>query len=205
MSPPPAFAIEQPVHQVLEAFNFEGAKLEVRNYQPYIVAETVVEAPSLDRASTEGFKRLAGYIFGGNRRREVTGKSGGDLSSSSGSGASPEKMAMTAPVGTSGPATGGGKFTISFVMPSKYTLETLPVPDDSRVLLRQVPARKVAAVIFSGRWTDANFKEHTEVLLKALASRGITPAAGAEPQVARYNAPFTPWFLRHNEIQMVIF
>ncbi|MFN7684657.1 MAG: SOUL family heme-binding protein [Oligoflexia bacterium] len=217
MSPLSAFAIEKPVHQVLEAFKFEGAQIEIRNYQPYVVAETVVEAASLDAASNEGFKRLAGYIFGGNRRREVTGKAGPGLSSATGSGVTdgigPEKTAqkaaqkleMTAPVGAIGPISGGGKFMISFVMPSQYTLETLPVPDDSRIVLRQLPARKVAAVIFSGRWTEANFKEHSELLLKALKSRGIDLVAGTELQVARYNAPFTPWFLRHNEIQAVIF
>ncbi|NDD92558.1 heme-binding protein [bacterium] len=186
MSSTPASAIEKPKHQVVQSIEFNGKSIEIREYAPYIVAETVVESNSLREASSQGFKRLAGYIFGGNRSRESM-----DMTAPVQS----VKMDMTAPVGTVGEA---GKYTISFVMPSKYTLETLPVPNDERVMLRVVPAKRVAAIVFSGFWTQSRFARYTETLETYLASENIP--AQSLPMVARYNMPLTPWFLRTNEI-----
>jgi SOUL heme-binding protein len=185
-----AYAIEKPKYEILRSVDFGGKAIEIRDYAPCLLAETVVEAGSLKEASSEGFKRLAGFIFGGNRTRESV-----DMTAPVQS----EKMDMTAPVGTVG---GPGRYTISFVMPSKYTLETLPVPNDERVQIRQVSGRKVAAIVFSGFWSTANFDEHTALLRAYLGVEGIE--ALSEPMIARYNMPLTPWFLRRNEVQFEI-
>jgi len=190
---PQALAIEQPQYSVLESHDFEGNTIELRTYAPYLVAETTVEAQDFDQASSEGFKRLAAFIFGennGNVKMDMTAPV---------ETRRPEKMDMTAPVATGGKP---GAWNVRFVMPSKYTLATLPRPNDSRVRIIEVPARTVAVISFSGRWTLANFSEHTVRLERFLAEAGITSVS--EPVVARYNMPLTPWFLRTNEIQIEV-
>ena len=166
---------------------------EVRHYGARLVAETTVPGPWND-AGNEGFRRLAGYIFGKNRR-----------------GA---KIAMTAPVAQAPPKTGegvklpmtapvaqhrdGDSWTVAFTMPEGETLQTLPAPEDSRVVLREVPPSRVAVVRFSGRWTDANMKEHEEELRRWTSDRHLTVIGEAE--VNRYDPPYKPWFLRRNEV-----
>jgi hypothetical protein len=124
-----------------------------------------------ESADNRAFRILASYIFGKNTAGE--------------------KMAMTAPVETRGEEH-------AFVMERKYTMETLPKPVDERIELRQKPSRVVAVRKFSGRWSEQNFSKHRDVLLENLDALGVT--AIGEPELARYNSPFTPWFLRRNEI-----
>ena len=124
-----------------------------------------------DSADNRAFRILASYIFGDNTASE--------------------KMAMTAPVETRGEEH-------AFVMERKYTMDTLPKPVDERIQLRSKPSRVVAVRTFSGRWTEQNFGKHRQALLEDLAALGVT--AIGEPELARYNSPFTPWFLRRNEI-----
>lgn len=200
MSPPSAFAIEKPKYEVVEETKFEGQAIEVRSYASFLVAETTVEAENWDKAGSEGFRRIAAFIFGEN---QVPGsESSGKISMTAPVEvqAASEKIAMTAPVETQ--ASTPGKWTIRFMMPSQYTLATLPKPKNPQVQIREVPASRRAVIVFSGRWTDANFAEHTEVLERFLKSRSLT--AKGPLLSARYNAPFTPWFLRHNEIQAEI-
>jgi hypothetical protein len=83
-------------------------------------------------------------------------------------------------------------------MERKYTMETLPKPEDERVQLRRKEPRIVAVRQFSGRWTERNISRHREALLKELTELGIEVTGS--PELARYNSPFTPWFLRRNEI-----
>ena len=117
------------------------------------------------------FRILAGYIFGDN--------------------ADDRKMQMTAPVERRGR-------DHAFVMESQYSMDALPAPDDDRIRLRERPARIVAVRRFSGRWTERNFAKHEQALLAELESLGVE-TTGA-PELARYNSPFTPWFMRRNEI-----
>jgi len=124
-----------------------------------------------DSADNRAFRILAAYIFGENTAGE--------------------KMAMTAPVETRGEEH-------AFVMERKYTMDSLPKPIDERIQLRHKPPRIVAVRKFSGRWSEQNFGKHQLALLEDLAALGI--AASGEPELARYNSPFTPWFLRRNEI-----
>jgi hypothetical protein len=102
---------------------------------------------------------------------------------------------MTAPVSQQ---RARDKWAVSFTMPASYTLETLPVPDDPQIVLRQVPARRMAAVRYSGFWSEKNYLQNMSDLEAWMRERGLV--AEGEPVWARYNPPFTPWFLRRNEI-----
>ncbi len=172
-----AMALEEPQYEVLASAD----DYEVRRYDPYIIAETDVEG-TFKTAGNKAFRILAGYIFGDNRASE--------------------KMAMTAPVESSPSEDKTGWYTYSFVMENKYSLETLPFPNDPRVRIRVVPERVMAVHRYSGTWGESNYAKHERVLLDALAADGIS-TRGA-PVSARYNAPITPWFMRRNEVMVEI-
>jgi hypothetical protein len=164
---------------------------EVRRYEPYLVAETVVDA-SAGEAGNQGFRILAGYIFGGNkgaRKIEMTAPVA----------QSPAKIAMTAPVAQSASA---GGYAIQFAMPREWTLQSLPEPNDARVMLREVPARTVAVIRYSGTSSQGLYDENLKKLKDALEQEG-TKWRG-EPTWARYDPPWTPWFLRRNEIWLEV-
>ena len=182
-----AHAIEQPAYVVLQTTDV----FEIRKYEPYVVAEVLVAGPATD-AGNQAFPILAGYIFGknkGERKFDMTAPV------TQTAVAAPLKLEMTAPV-TQTPAAEG--FLVQFMMPGAYTLATLPEPLDPRVKLRQVPEQTVAVIKYSGTWSQANYDEHLAMLKKALSLASI--ATQGEPVYSRYNAPFTPWFMRTNEI-----
>ena len=179
-------AYETPDYRVVDMLG----QIEVREYAPYLVAETLVDARR-EQAGNEGFRILAKYIFGGNqpaRRIAMTAP----VSQEKAVGAN---IAMTAPVTQ---AKSGEQYKIQFMMPSEYALDELPVPNDSRVSLREVPSRTFAALRYGGTWSKRNYDKHLEKLLEGLRAKGYEPVG--EPVWARYNSPFTPWFLRRNEI-----
>lgn len=183
-------ATEEPKHRVLE----KRDGFEVRLYEPMVVAETRVEG-EFGGGGNEGFRRLAGYIFGGNdggRRLPMTAAVTRERRAGTRDG---QKIAMTAPVAQEKTPEG---WTVAFVMPSSYAMENLPKPDDPRVTLREVPARRVAAVMFSGTWGADKFDAVARELLGNLEAAGLAPAG--PPVYARYNPPWTPWFLRRNEV-----
>jgi hypothetical protein len=160
---------------------------DIRVYQPYLVAEVIVPG-SADSASSEGFRLLAAYIFGansGSHKLEMTAPVT----------QTPVTLPMTVPV-TQSREDGG--FRVRFAMPAGYTLATLPVPNDPRVTLCEVPAQRVAVHRYSGRWTEENYAEHLAELQASLTSAGLS-VHGA-PILARYNAPYVLPFLRRNEI-----
>ncbi len=178
-------ASEEPKYTVVRT---EGP-CEVRIYEPYLVAETVVTDADLESGTSEGFRRLAGFIFGGNRTKEPIAMTTPVTTSTS------EKIAMTAPVETHRRTEG---MVMRFMMPSKYTTETLPEPVDPKVVIRKVPGRTMAAIRFSGSWSEERFQEHTEQLLTWLKEQGLF--ATGTPVIARYDPPWTPWFMRRNEV-----
>jgi hypothetical protein len=106
-----------------------------------------------------------------------------------------EKINMTAPVEQQRVKNG---WIVSFMMPRSYTLQTLPEPEDARVTLRQVPARRMAAVRYTGFWSEKSYLRHKSELESWIHKKGLTIAG--DPVWARYNPPFSPWFLRRNEI-----
>jgi hypothetical protein len=111
----------------------------------------------------------------------------------------PIRMDMTAPV-TQAVVAGG--MQVQFVLPKGVTLETAPEPIDPRVQLRLVPAGTWAVIRYSGTWSQTNYLEHLGELKAALQAAGVDTQG--EPVLARYNAPFTPWFLRRNEIWLAV-
>jgi len=182
--------IEEPKYKILEA---EG-DFEIREYAPRIVAETSV-SDSFERAPNIGFRRLADYIFGNN-----TSKQSIAMTSPVAQEPQSEKIAMTAPVGQE--LAKDNLWVITFTMPSSYTMETLPKPKNPEVILKQLPASKFAAVRFTGFNRANTVESKTQELAAWLAKKSIQ--AEGKAIYARYNPPWTPWFMRRNEILLQI-
>lgn len=183
----PAMAIEVPEYRVLEQ---DGA-FEIRAYSSYSIAETEVEAGFMN-AGNIAFGRLFRYISGANAAQTEIAMTAPVEQASQG-----EKIAMTAPVEQ---AKGDGVYRVGFIVPRKYNRDTVPKPTDPRVIIREVPPRTVAVWRYSGRWTEENFREHEQDLRRALQARSLKPASGDSAIIARYDAPFIPWFMRRNEV-----
>jgi hypothetical protein len=191
-----AMAIEEPKYMLVE----KSGAFELRTYAPKVLAETLVDG-SLDAASSVGFKRIADYIFGNNTAHNggnekismtapVTMAAKLDKSAS-------EKISMTAPVTMQQT---DGKWRMYFVMPSQYTLSTLPTPNNPAVTLRELPATRMAVIRFSGLAGEEKAAKKTAELMAWLKSKNIV--ATGEPELARYNPPWTLPFLRRNEVMV---
>lgn len=195
-----AAAIEEPIYRVIET----SGNFELRVYDPKIIAEVEVTG-SLKEASSKGFKLIAGYIFGKNTSRTSINS---DIDNN-------EKIKMTAPVTmkSATPKTEkinmtspvsmkqtGEKWLMHFVMPSKYTLATLPKPNNSAVTIRKINGAKYAVHRFSGLADKAKADEKTAELERWLKSKNIK--ATGNPELARYNPPWTLPFLRRNEVMV---
>lgn len=165
---------------------------EVRRYDGHVVAEMIVEGSHED-AGSRAFRSLVGYIGGRNH----TGRSVAMTAPVLQQAAAGRRMAMTAPVVQ---REGGrpGSHIVGFVMPADETLETLPEPDDPRVTLRAVPVELAAVLRYSGRWAQAGYEERAARLQRAITDTGLR--ASGQPQWARFDPPWTPWFLRRNEV-----
>lgn len=181
--------VEEPAYVVLS----RDGDVEVRRYESTVIAVTDVEGDR-DAALSEGFRRLAGYIFGKNRSRKSIAMTAPV------SAAASEKIAMTAPV--SATASDDSSFRVTFTMPPGSKLEALPEPEDGRVRLEAVPGRDVAAIRFSGRARTGAIEEQTARLL-AWAKRSGRALEGA-PTLAQYDPPFTMPIMRRNEILVVL-
>ena len=189
----------------------KDADFEIRKYGDHILAHIDVEA-SFDQAMGMGFSILANYIFGGNRKRssiEMTAPVSEEKIDS-------EKIPMTTPVTEESlkesekikmttPVTEektGNIHRISFVMPSKYTLDTLPEPEDSRIKFEEVEEERMAALRFKGRVKEKLALEKIEEMKKWLKENNIQPKSNFI--VAQYNNPAVPGFFRRNEILVKI-
>jgi hypothetical protein len=181
--------IEEPSYTVLEKRN----GYEVREYNAYIVAQTNVSG-EYSQALGEGFRIIADYIFGNNTTKTSIAMTAPVLESSS------QLIAMTVPV-ISQPASEKNS-VISFVLPSKYTLETLPKPNNAAVELREVPARKVAVRRFTWYATEARVEKQKAALVERLSADGMRMTD--LPQVAQYNPPLSFPLTRRNEILITI-
>jgi hypothetical protein len=177
-----AAAIEQPGFEVAE----EIGDLEIRRYEQQIVARTLVGS-SFKEAGNEGFRRLAGYIFGNN-----------DLD---------QKIAMTAPVRlTAAPqerAKEDEQFWVIFSMPSEYEFDELPQPDDTRVQVETMPIRYMAVLPYRGNWSEKRYRKHEAKLLSLLEDVSSWRITG-EATWARYDPPFMPGFMRSNEVAIEV-
>jgi hypothetical protein len=198
-------AIEEPKYEVVTA----AQGYEIREYAAYIIAETTVSgAKDRDEAARKGFPIVAGYIFGDNTSKDkiamtapVNTEAGESEKIAMTAPVNTEKIAMTVPVNTE-QEKADGTYKISFVMPSKYTLETLPIPNDSRVTIKEVPSRKVAVKRFTWSASESAVKKHEEALLSALERDNIETVGAIN--VARYNPPWTMPFMLRNEVQIEV-
>ena len=170
---------------------------EVRSY-PALVAAQVSVKGTRDEASSAGFKLLAGYIFGGNTRKQSIAMTAPVVQKKAGS----ETIAMTVPVIQTGVAAQPGTWTVRFIMPSAYKLDTLPVPKNPQVHLLSLPPERFAAVMFSGLAQETDVELRTAELYTYMAKHTLQPIG--PPALARYNPPWTPWFMRRNEVLIAI-
>ena len=184
-----AMAVEEPA---FKAVLHEGA-FEVRDYPALVVAEVTVSGDQKEAAS-RGFRLLAGYIFGGNKRRQSIA-----MTAPVAQAPTSEKIAMTAPVTQTQNA---GEWVVRFTMPSAYSMETLPEPNDPKVHLRAVPPARFAVLQFSGLARKDDVAAKTAELEKLAAThhlRAIGPAS-----LAQYDPPWTLWFMRRNEVMIPV-
>ena len=192
-------ATEEPKYTLLE----KSEPFELRAYAPQILAEVTVSG-DLDSASSQGFRLIAAYIFGKNQVSEKIAMTVPVGIESSGQQKS-AKIAMTAPVGIQADQSEKGaeqRWTVSFVMPSEYTLETLPKPLNTEVKIRAIPAEKKAAIVFSGFYSEEKVAEKTQSLEEWIKSKSWQSIG--VPQFARYNPPWSLPFMRRNEILITI-
>ena len=185
LAPEPLMAIEEAPYRVIRS---DGA-IELREYDASIVAETLVQGEFED-ASSQAFGKLFRFIDGNNRAGEDIAMTA-PVSQEKRS----QKIAMTAPV--SQQAAGSG-WAVRFMMPSAFTLKTVPEPLDPAVTIREIPPYRAAVIRYSGLWSEANYRKHLDQLRRWTDTEGLETTG--EPIWARYNAPFTPWFMRRNEI-----
>lgn len=147
---------------------------EVRDYPKHVLVSTL-EFGDLSAAGNQAFRRLANYIFGGNRANQT--------------------IAMTAPVFQAKTKDG---YRISFVMPKGMEFHNLPATSDSSLAFEEVDALRYAAISFSGMASEGLFAAKAAALEAALQSNGFEVAGPAI--YARYDGPWKPFFLRHNEV-----
>lgn len=187
--PMSAGATEEPPHSVL----LKDGKYEIRQYEPTIVAEVEISG-DMRRAGNSGFRPLADFIFGNNTARSKIDMTAPVTRVKS------EKIAMTAPVTRT--LNDNDTWTVAFVMPDEWTMDTLPLPNNPEVRVREVPGELMATVKFSGAGRERTF-EKKEAALRAWILEHGHEAIGP-PRYAGYNAPFVPGPFRRNEVMIPI-
>ena len=180
--------VEKPDYKVIQT----EQNIEIRQYEPMIIAEVEVDGKRED-AIREGFRLIADYIFGNNTvQRDIAMTAPVQQQES-------QKIAMTAPVQQQST---GRSWQISFVMPSKYSMETLPEPKNDRVRLKEIMTKKFVVIKFSGTNSNENVTEHENQLMNYIEANQIKIIDS--PKYAFYNAPWTLPFMRRNEVMIEI-
>lgn len=188
---------EEPSYTVLQSY----VDIEIRQYEPKIVAETIVKAER-GKANNDAFGILAGYIFGQNisvsqpQKSEKIAMTAPVMQQAAG-----EKIAMTTPVTQTGDQKSNA-WAVQFFMPSAYSMATLPKPKDDRITLKELPGSKMAAICFSGNAADKQLREQEAKLRDFLSQQGIESKGTAT--YAFYDSPFTLPMLKRNEVMIEI-
>ena len=177
-------AIEEPKYKIAS----KNMNFEIREYTEILVAETEVEGP-FSQAGSSGFRLLADYIFGNNQSKTKMEMNAPVSQAPS------EKIEMTAPVTLTAK---NDKYLIQFTLPAIYRLETAPIPNDGRVKIKALSQRKMAVHTYSGSWSEETYSKELSIFRRALLDAGLKTTG--EPIFARFNSPFSLWFLRRNEI-----
>jgi SOUL heme-binding protein len=180
--------VEQAKYRVVE----KQGNIEIRDYAPMIVAEAEV-AGERESAIREGFRIIADYIFGNNLASQKVSMTTPVTQQRS------EKIAMTAPVIQQGE---GQTWKVRFVMPARYKMATLPIPEDPAVKLREIEAKRFAVIRFSGLAGEDSLKHHTDELNKLVRAKNLMPLSA--PTYAFFNPPWTLPFLRRNEVMVEV-
>jgi hypothetical protein len=180
--------VEEPKFMLVE----QSGAFELRDYPPLLVAEATVKGERAV-AINQGFRVIADYIFGNNIAAEKVAMTAPVTQQSS------EAVVMTAPVTQQAV---GDSWTVRFIMPSQYTLETLPRPKNDAVTLKQVEGQRMAVIRFSGAADDQLLKEKSEALMADITKRSLSATAAAT--YAFYDPPWTLGFLRRNEVMIPV-
>ena len=180
--------VEQPKYYLVGS----RGNIEIRDYAPMIVAEAEVSGDRRD-AISKGFRIIADYIFGNNTTTQKVAMTAPVNQQGS------EKIAMTAPVTQQGD---GNTWRVRFIMPSSYTMETLPTPNNPAVELKEIGAKHYAVISFSGMAGEDSLQRRTKELNAFISAKNLTPLSA--PTYAFYNPPWTLPFLRRNEMMVEI-
>ena len=196
--------IDEPSYRL----TMEDGDFEIREYDGYAVAEVTISG-TFDRATSQSFRPLYRYISGENRASTDL-----DMTAPVLVAPTSEEMAMTAPVLIEPAAKPGDgdlgtlqedrvdSWTIAFILPEPYTAETAPLPENTRVTIRDVASHKVASIRFNGRFTNQAAETHRRRLSEWLAEQGFQHLG--DWRVAAYDAPMTPPPLRRNEVMVTL-
>lgn len=180
--------VEQAKYEVVES----QSDIQIRDYAPMIVAETEIPGARKE-AISQGFRVIADYIFGNNTRKQ-------NVAMTEPVNQQPEeKIAMTAPVTQQGAS---GRWTVRFVMPASYTMDTLPSPNNAAVKLEEIPGKRFAVIRFSGTAGEASLEDHTDELNAFIMGKKLN--ALSPPTYAFFNPPWTLPFLRRNEVMIEV-
>ena len=180
--------VEKPDYKVIQS----EQNIEIRQYEPMIIAEVEVDGKRED-AIRDGFRLIADYIFGNNTVEQNISMTAPVQQKEN------QKIAMTSPVQQQ---LAGKSWQISFVMPSKYNMDSLPVPNNNRVRLKEILTKKFVVIEFSGTNSNENVTEHENQLMNYIEANQIKIIGS--PKYAFYNAPWTLPFLRRNEVMIEI-
>ncbi len=190
--------VNEPKHKVLSS----DENIEIREYAPILVAQVSVTGERKNAISA-GFRILADYIFGNNsaangesRKISMTAPVTMQPETKKGSGES-QKIAMTAPVSIQQTK---DKWRVQFTMPSQYTLQTLPKPNNPNIEIVEVPAQTYGVIKFSGLAGTEKVAAKTKELQSWMQAQNLTITG--KPELARYNPPWTLPFMRRNEIMI---
>ncbi|WP_417690636.1 SOUL family heme-binding protein [Pseudidiomarina sp.] len=186
-----AVATEEPKYDVIK----QDGEFELRRYAPMIVAEVAV-AGSMEQATGRGFRVLADYIFGNNR---VPGATNAEIAMTTPVTMVPrsETIEMTSPVTMQA---GDGQWLVQFVMPSQYTMDSLPKPNNPDIEIIEHETQYYAVIRFSGFTGNDKVAKKSAALKSWLESQDLTPIGA--PELARYDPPWTLPFLRRNEVKI---
>jgi hypothetical protein len=197
-----AMAIEEPTFKVLVT----DGSFEIRQYAPMLIAETLVEG-DMDEASSKGFRLIADFIFGNNQVSNAQTKSKIAMTAPVTAEPQSSKISMTAPV-TLEPSSAAmtmqtaKQWRISFVMPSQYTMENIPKPNNNAVRLKEIPGKYFAVQTYSGFNSLARVQRKTDETLEWAGKRSLKMIG--TPQISRYDPPWTLPIFRRNEIMVEI-
>jgi hypothetical protein len=182
---------EQQPYDVLRQF----PGFELRRYPTHLVAEVEIDS-SFTEAGNRAFRSLAGYISGRNSTRGKVAMTAPVVQEPAST-----PIAMTSPV-LQESGSKSGRHVVAFVMPAEFSIDTLPTPSDSQIRIREIPTHIAAVKGFTGRWSERTYDEHLARLRERVAEAGLEVVG--PPRFARFDPPWTPWFLRRNEVVLPV-